>query len=55
MWNITPVNACDTKNSTTLKVNMTGLEVKSDSEKKDCGKPECKTSGSYDGANDQKK
>ena len=55
MWNIPSVNACDTKTSTTLKANTTGLEIKRDSEKKDCGKPDCKTAGCYDGRHEQKK
>ncbi len=51
---VQPVAACDTKNSTTVKASTAGVEVKHEASKVDCGKPECKTSGCYDGRHDKK-
>lgn len=53
--NIGTAKACDTKSSTSGSVNTSGVKIEHSSEKKDCGKPECKTSGSYDGRHDKKK
>jgi len=49
--------ACDTKTQRELNANATqrSLEIKYNTEKKDCGNPKCKDSGTYEGQKQQSK
>ncbi|CAF1250786.1 unnamed protein product [Rotaria sordida] len=54
--NVQPVTACNTRQTTTWSGNVkTGqIERRNENIKEDCSKPDCKTSGCYDGRHDKK-